>query len=148
MAQIRTIDELPLEVLTLLEEANAEISGRRVWPGSVLLACALCRTPPACSLLDRTVGLPMPWPMPVPSFSLSFSLSPTSSRLASGMLMQVLELGAGSALASMAAARLGARTVVATDGDRTSVDLALEVLPAAHRPAPLAATSSHALTSQ
>uniref|UniRef100_A0A7S2W8K5 Calmodulin-lysine N-methyltransferase n=1 Tax=Rhizochromulina marina TaxID=1034831 RepID=A0A7S2W8K5_9STRA len=88
--KILTIDELPLEALTLLEEANAEISGRRAWPGSVLLASSLCGPEAPPVLEGRTV----------------------------------IELGAGSALTSMAAARLGARTVVATDGDRTSVDLA------------------------
>merc|ERR1712194_386145 len=38
---VQTIEEIPLELLVLLQSANAEISGRRVWPGSVLLSLFL-----------------------------------------------------------------------------------------------------------
>ena len=87
---VLTVDEIPLELLASLESANAEISGRRVWPGSALLSLALC------------------------SGSLGVDISGIS----------VVELGAGSGLAGMCAARLGASKVVVTDGDQTSVDLA------------------------
>lgn len=71
---ILTVDQLPLELLSLLEDAKAEISGRRVWPGSVLLAVA----------------------MGSPGSPINFKNSPN-----------VLELGAGSGLAGMAAVHLG-----------------------------------------
>ena len=38
---VRTVDEIPIELLSLLEDAKAEISGRRVWPGSVLLCLGM-----------------------------------------------------------------------------------------------------------
>jgi len=88
---VRTVAELPLELLALLEESKAEISGRRVWPGSVLLALAM------------TGG--------------------EASALLKGSA--VLELGSGSGLASIVAAKLGASLVVVTDGDQTSVDLSV-----------------------
>jgi predicted nicotinamide N-methyase len=40
---VRVVDEIPLELLTLLRDYKAEISGRRVWPGSVVLALAICQ---------------------------------------------------------------------------------------------------------
>ena len=75
----------------ILEESNAEISGRRVWPGSALLAQALCD------------------PHIIPDVNLDGAT--------------VLELGAGSGLVGIIAARLGAAHVTITDGDQTSVDL-------------------------
>ena len=82
----------------MLEETNAEISGRRVWPGSALLSLAMCD--PSCA--------------PEVNFSGA----------------TVLELGAGSGLVGITAARLGAARVVITDGDQTSVDLARQNLAA------------------
>jgi predicted nicotinamide N-methyase len=91
---VRVLDEIPLELLTLLRDYKAEISGRRVWPGSVVLALAISR----------------------PDFPVLFSGK------------SVLELGAGSGLVGLVAARLGAERVVISDGDQTSVDLAVENL--------------------
>jgi predicted nicotinamide N-methyase len=89
---VRSVDEIPIELLMRFQEAAVEISGRRIWPGSVLLALAMANS----------------------TSTLNFKLS------------RVCELGAGSGLSSMVAARLGAEKVVITDGDITSVDLAKE----------------------
>jgi predicted nicotinamide N-methyase len=88
---VRVVDEIPLELLTLLRDYKAEISGRRIWPGSVVLALAISR----------------------PDFPISMACQ------------SVLELGAGSGLVGLVAARLGAERVVVSDGDQTSVDLAV-----------------------
>lgn len=42
---VTTVGELPLEVLSALEEKHEEISGQRAWPGSLLLACHLYAHP-------------------------------------------------------------------------------------------------------
>ena len=87
---LMTVVQIPMELLLMLNELDAEISGRKIWPGSAFLASALC-TPPA----------------------------PVSVAGANA----VLELGCGSGLAGICAARLGARRVVMTDGDQVSIDL-------------------------
>ena len=52
---VRTVDEIPIELLTLLQDAKAEISGRRVWPGSVLLALAMTQEEPPVGMPGATV---------------------------------------------------------------------------------------------
>mmetsp|Transcript_58370 Transcript_58370/g.110057 ORF Transcript_58370/g.110057 Transcript_58370/m.110057 type:complete len:262 (+) Transcript_58370:30-815(+) len=91
---VRTIQCLPLELLALLEHENAEISGRRVWPGSLLLSLVLASPQSPVNLLGGAV----------------------------------LELGAGSGLASIVAKRLGASRIFITDGDATSTELAVDNL--------------------
>jgi hypothetical protein len=52
---ILTAGTLPIELLVLLQEQKAEISGRRVWPGSVLLALSLADSPPPIDVRGLSV---------------------------------------------------------------------------------------------
>jgi predicted nicotinamide N-methyase len=70
--------------------SNMSTSGRRVWPGSVLLALVMVSISSSVHFAGATV----------------------------------LELGAGSGLASIVASRLGSKYVVVSDGDQGSVDIA------------------------
>ena len=87
---VRTIAELPMELLFDLERAQDEISGQRAWPGSLLLGCELARLP------GVVAG------------------------------KSVAELGAGCGLVGMVAARLGAASCLATDGDDRCLGLLRE----------------------
>ena len=47
---LMTVVHIPMELLLLLNSLDAEISGRKVWPGSAFLATALCQPSPPVDL--------------------------------------------------------------------------------------------------
>lgn len=48
-------EDIPIELLACLDTANAEISGRRVWPGSAILATALSSPHVQPTILNSTI---------------------------------------------------------------------------------------------
>ncbi|CAN0118488.1 unnamed protein product [Ectocarpus sp. 12 AP-2014] len=101
-------EALPLEMLLSLQTRSEEISGQRLWEGSLLLCAYLVE---ACRIEDsnssagdccRGMGKP------------KLDLQGKS----------VLELGAGTGIVGMLAAKLGAQTLVLTDGDDKCVAMA------------------------
>lgn len=95
---VTTVAQLPLHLLAQLSSDNQEISGQRVWGGSLLLAHFLGH-----QYSEELVA-------------------------AAGDAASVLELGTGSGIAGMALARrfAGALRFVLTDGDPKAVELLSE----------------------
>ncbi|CAM9678004.1 unnamed protein product [Scytosiphon promiscuus] len=107
--QVTTVanDALPLEMLMNLQSRSEEISGQRLWEGSLLLCDYLveaCRNRDTGGGVGGEEGGKKPW----------LDLKGKS----------VLELGAGTGIVSMLAHRLGASPLVMTDGDDKCVIMA------------------------
>ncbi|CAN0045515.1 unnamed protein product [Ectocarpus fasciculatus] len=101
-------EALPLEMLLSLQTRSEEISGQRLWEGSLLLCAylveACCNEVSSNSVGGRCRGVGKP----------RLDLQGKS----------VLELGAGTGIVGMLAAKLGAQTLILTDGDDKCVAMA------------------------
>ncbi|CAN0220367.1 unnamed protein product, partial [Hapterophycus canaliculatus] len=103
--QVTTVanDALPLEMLMNLQSRSEEISGQRLWEGSLLLCEHLVEASRNCETGDGEEEK-----------KARLDLTGKS----------VLELGAGTGIVSMLAHQLGASPLVMTDGDDKCVVMA------------------------